>query len=121
MAVAFSPDSKTFATASSDGTARLWDGTTAKPLGPPLPHPSAVRAVAFSPDGRTVLTGSVDGRARLWATPAPVAGDVEQIVLWTQVLAGMELDPAGVACVLDAQTWHQRRQRLHERGGPPMS
>ena len=65
-AVAFSPDGKTVLTGSDDGTARLWDAATGKPIGPPLPHQDAVNAVAFSPDGKTVLTGSWDKTARLW-------------------------------------------------------
>jgi WD40 repeat protein len=64
--VAFSPDGKTVITGSGDNTARLWDASTRRPIGPPLTHQGAVRAVAFSPDGKTVITGSEDNTARLW-------------------------------------------------------
>jgi len=72
--VAFSPDSKTILTASSDQTARLWDAATGQPIGKPLPHRGAVRAVAFSPDGKTIVTASDDQTARLWvaATQQPI-------------------------------------------------
>jgi hypothetical protein len=43
-------------------------------------------------------------------------GEVDQIVLWIQVLTGMERDQDGLFRALDATTWQQRRQRLMERG-----
>jgi WD40 repeat protein len=116
--VAFGPDGKTVLTGSWDKTARLWEVATGKQLGPPLHHRDTVAAVAFSPDGKTVLTGSVDKTARLWRVPQ-VHGDPEQVLLWTQVITGLELDAAGNARVLDAATWHERRQRLQKLGGPP--
>ena len=62
----------------------------------------------------------MSGTARLWTPPAPVEGEVERMVLWTQVLTGLELDADGVARVLDAATWQKRRRRLDELGGPPL-
>jgi WD40 repeat protein len=118
--VAFSPNGQAVVTGSGDQTARLWSAATGKPLGTPWPHEGPVLAVAFSPkDGQTVLTGD-SKKALLWRPPAPVAGEVERIVLWTQVMTGMELDPDWGARVLDADTWQQRRRRLDELGGPPL-
>jgi hypothetical protein len=57
---------------------------------------------------------------RVWELPTPVQGDVDRIVLWVQVLTGMELDENDVFHVLDAADWQQRRQRLDELGGAPM-
>jgi len=64
-AVAFTPDGKKIATASWDGTARLWDATTGQPLGAPMNHGGEVSAVAFSPDGTKLATAGGE-TARLW-------------------------------------------------------
>jgi WD40 repeat protein/ubiquitin-protein ligase len=65
--VAFSPDNKTLASASEDGTAILWDLKTRKPIQPPLRgHKAGVLLVAYSPDGQTLATPSRDGTVILW-------------------------------------------------------
>jgi WD40 repeat protein len=64
--VAFSSDGQRLATASTDGTARLWsldgDELAAFSVGD-----RAVWSVAFSPDGQHLATASADGTARLWS------------------------------------------------------
>ena len=65
-AVAFSPDSTRVATASWDGTARIWDARTGAPLARALHHDDHVTDVQFSPDGHRIATASRDKTVRLW-------------------------------------------------------
>jgi WD40 repeat protein len=65
-AVAFSPNGRLLATASKDGTARLWAPATGQHLRTLTGHASEVVAVAFSPDSRLLATASGDKTARVW-------------------------------------------------------
>jgi Tol biopolymer transport system component len=69
-AVAICRDGSRIATGSSDGTARVWQATSARPVALARPG-EPVSSVAFSPDGRTILTGSGD-TARIYAEDANV-------------------------------------------------
>lgn len=64
--VDYSPDGKRIATASQDGTARVWDGTTGELLLTLKGHRESVNSVTYSPDGKRIATGSQDGTAKVW-------------------------------------------------------
>jgi WD40 repeat protein len=63
--VAFSPDGKTLAAASGDGTVQLWDVVNGSLIEKLKGHSGGVRAVVFSPDGRTLASGGGDQTVRL--------------------------------------------------------
>jgi len=62
----WSPDGTRFATASNDGTARLWDGRTGTLLAKLDGHTRRVPLLEWSPDGTRLATGSEDQTARIW-------------------------------------------------------
>lgn len=74
---AFSPDSKTLATASKDMTIQLWEVATGKQIISLRTNTNITYAVAFSPDGKILIGGSVydsnqhkSNLIRLWELPS---------------------------------------------------
>jgi WD40 repeat protein len=69
-----SPNNKYVATASRDGTGRVWDAATGASVTPPLTHSGkglwwgskGVTSIAFDAYSRVVATGGAEGSGRLW-------------------------------------------------------
>jgi WD40 repeat protein len=124
----------------------MWDVATEQQVLSLKGFSGQVISLAFNPAGTRLVAGGFEGnavqirvwdatplgnkekgtdeksrkaRTRLWHAPWLIEGDPERILLWAQVITGLELDEYGGTRGLDAATWEQRRQRLQKLGGPP--
>lgn len=64
--VAWSPDAASLATASRDGTARIWDAATGTVSRVLRGHEGMIEGIDWSPDGRQIATASRDATVRIW-------------------------------------------------------
>jgi WD40 repeat protein len=63
---AFSPDGLRIASASGDGSVKVWDAATGLLRLTLLGHPGGVLDVAFSPDGKQLASAGRDGTVKVW-------------------------------------------------------
>jgi WD40 repeat protein len=96
-AVTFSPDGGLLATASDDGTVKLWDAGSWALLRTLTGAASRVAAVAFHPDGQWVAAGSDDGATRVWhvSSDTPVRALSSRVLLPTRAVRGVAFSPDG--------------------------
>ena len=64
--IGFHPDGSRIIASNSDGTARIWDVASGRPLVTLAGHTGVVGSVRFDPKGSRAITASDDGTARLW-------------------------------------------------------
>jgi len=70
----FGPDGSRLATATEDGTVRVWDPESGEELVVLRGHDAVVGSVAFSPDGARLASVAADGLVRVWTL------DVDELV-----------------------------------------
>lgn len=64
----FSPNGNTLASASEDGTIRLWDVATGTHKHTLTGHDDRISSIVFSPDGKILASADTEGKIRLWNT-----------------------------------------------------
>jgi WD40 repeat protein len=108
--VAVSPDGQRLATASDDGTGRVWDLASSRATRTLPAHTNVVSSVAVTRDGKRIVTGSYDGTARVWDIASgqePLrleghAGEIAQVVATPDEKRIIAVDADGKVWVWDA-------------------
>ena len=90
ISVAFSPNGRTLASASSEEI-RLWDAATGQHM-KTIDPPKSIRNITFSSDGRTLVSGGVDG-ILLW--DVETAGYKKTITTNRQLVNNAVFSPDG--------------------------
>ncbi|WP_345555910.1 WD40 repeat domain-containing protein [Streptomonospora halophila] len=91
--LAWSPDGRLLATASRDGTARIWDAESGALRTELTGHLGMVESVSWSPDSARVATASRDGTVRLWDVESGTT--VLRLADATDVVRGVAWSPTG--------------------------
>lgn len=68
LGLSFSPDGETLASASQDGTIKLWNWQNQTLIKTLIGHTSWLSGVNFSPDGQTIVSTSADRTIKVWST-----------------------------------------------------
>jgi WD40 repeat protein len=96
--LAYAPDGRTLATASSDGTVRLWDVAAVHVTQPRvLRHDGPARRLIFAPDGRTLVVAfaSDEGEVWLWDLAAPDPAARPRILRCAERVEELAIAPDG--------------------------
>lgn len=92
LTLAFSPDGRRLATASTSGAVHILDSDSGTLLHTPWGHDSAVYALAWAPDSLRLVTASFDGTLRLWGDK----GEAQALIIFSGESDALTALPSGV-------------------------
>jgi WD40 repeat protein len=125
LAVAFAPDSKTYAAVENHQALRVRDWATGRDLLPLAGHRNSVRALAVAANGRTVATAGEDEAVFLWDTLTgkqlrPLTGFDRRVHFLAFALHGRTVFGAGEGLLIawDVVTGQQRYRRAGDKDAP---
>jgi tetratricopeptide (TPR) repeat protein len=98
VSMAFSLDGKRLASASMDGTVKVWEKVTGQEI--LFLRAEGVQSVAFSPDSRCLATACNDGSVKVWegvTPPAAVRLEREALALLDDLFTALVRRPAVLA------------------------
>ena len=118
--LAFQPDGKVLAAGDYNGLVRLWDTSTGREIGRPLPQGEIVMSLAFSPDGKILAVGLAHdhtGKAgvRLWDTGT--RQPIGELLPSTSRVTRIEFRPDGRALLADTEGAHHPALGCDSRAG----
>jgi WD40 repeat protein len=111
-AVAFSSNDRWVAAAGWDGTLRVWEIASSKPVGGAIRCAPDILSVAFHPDPLQPMLLILSRDAiQLWTMPAPMTGSPQQIRSWLEAATGMEMDAIGLLKSLPSDVWEEAKAK----------
>ena len=99
--IVFASAATQIATASADGTVKIWDSATGAELQTWQAHDEPVYAVDISPDGRLLATGSQDKTAVIWDVSGSQPEKLQTLFDHTNSISDVSFSPNG-ACLATA-------------------
>jgi hypothetical protein len=113
ICAAFRGDGGLVAVGFHDGSVRLCDPATSRPIGPRRFMEHALNRVAFTPDGNSVAGIDIVGNSRVWPVPRPLSDEgLDDLRLRIEARTGLHMGSDRAIARLDTPAWRERLEQL---------